>query len=81
MKKKWSGLTQYIAVTRKVGWSSTPSYRDKKGFEKTTYYITNTDLSAYRLGKTIRAHRKIENRGGVEQHTSSNTPYYIGQRT
>jgi predicted transposase YbfD/YdcC len=54
MQKKWSGLTQYIAITRK-------GYRDKKWFEKTTYYITNTDFSAYRLGKTIRGHRKIEN--------------------
>jgi predicted transposase YbfD/YdcC len=54
MKKKWSGLTQYIAITRK-------GCRDKKWFEKTTYYITNTNLSPYRLGKIIRGHRKIEN--------------------
>jgi hypothetical protein len=57
LQKKWSGLTQYIAITRK-------GYRDKKWFEKTTYYITNTNLSPYRLSKIIRSHRKIENRGG-----------------
>jgi len=54
LQKNWGKLTQYIAITRK-------GYRDKKWFERTTYYITNTDLSAYRLGKTIRGHRKIEN--------------------
>jgi predicted transposase YbfD/YdcC len=54
MQKKWSGLTQYIAITRK-------GYRDKKWFEKTTYYITNTNLSPYRLSKITRGHRKIEN--------------------
>lgn len=54
MKKKWSVLAQYIAITRK-------GYRDKKWFENTTFYITNTDLSGYRLSKIIRGHRKIEN--------------------
>jgi predicted transposase YbfD/YdcC len=54
MRKKWKGLTQFIAVTR-------TGYRDKKRFKKTTFYITNTDLSCYRLSNIIRGHRKIEN--------------------
>ena len=47
MKKKWKGLTQYVAITR-------TGYRNKKWFEKTTFYITNTDLSSYRLSNIIR---------------------------
>ena len=54
MKNKWKGLMQYVAITR-------TGYRDKKWFEKTTFYITNTNLSSYRLSNIIRGHRKIEN--------------------
>ncbi len=73
IQKKWRGLTQYIAITRK-------GYRDKKWFEKTTYYITNTDLSTYRLGKIIRGHRKIENRGGATPHIALDKGCYYERR-
>lgn len=51
---QWTGLSKVISVTRK-------GHRDGKDFCKPTYYITSEAISAYRLSKLIRGHRKIEN--------------------